>query len=372
MRFLKPYQEFNINEKENISYSPLSAYKAIALGVSRAFNLLGYFYAIAKTDADPKEWKSQMAEISLEMDPKKKWDNILNVSKNIQSDIEQYASKRRKENINIGKFFDVGVNSKEIPNALEKFKVASEILTEELPIGKIRERLQLINKSLPTEPYKLDESILNEGIRNKRAPSESELLTLADNLSSSITRALSISRNMKQLFPEAESYLDNVVKRYISPASDKVNKILSTPPPDSSLELSKSVKKSYKRQGWLVNTVQDKYIVDQYTDLLELQDDIKIGVEKINKGKENIIKELAPSSDAKEFIDAGNRILDYVEDKVAEKEKVEDLRRRSNLMIPVAQDEPIPTPQKESPIRKEALVNPDELRKLLRRRMSYQ
>ncbi len=370
MRHLKKYQDFNINERENTPYSPLSAYKAVALGVSRAFNLLGYFYAIAKTDADPNEWKSQMTQISSEMNPNKKWDKIIQVAEDIQSEIEQYASGRRSERINVGRFFDVGVNSKEIPKALEKFKAASEILSKDLVPRKIRERLQLINQSLPTEPYKLEESLLVEGVDNKRPPSESELLTLADNLSSSITRALSLSRNMKQLFPEAESYLDDVVARYITPAADKVQKILTTPTPDPSLELSKSVRKSYKRQGWLITNVQEKYIVDQYTDLLELQEDIKTGIEKINKGKENVIKEFAPSTDAKEYIDAGNRILDFVEEKVARKETEEDLRRRSNLMIPVGQDEPIPSPQEDSTLRKGALVSPDELRKLLKRRMS--
>lgn len=372
MRHLKKYQDFNINEKENTSYSPLSAYKAIALGVSRAFNLLGYFYSIAKKDADPKEWKSQMSEISSEMDPKKKWDKIIKVAESIQADIEEYARGRRMDKINLGRFFDVGVNSKSIPVALEKFKVASEILTEELPPRKIRERLQLINQSLPLEPFKLDESLILERDSSKRTPSESELLFLADSLSSSITRALSISRNMKQLFPDAEAYLDNVISRYITPASEKIKKILSTAPPSSSLDLSKSVKKSYKRDGWVVNSVQDKYIVDQYNDLLELQDDIKIGIEKLNQGKENIIKELAPSTDAKEFIDAGNRILDTVENTIAEVERVEDLRRRSNLMIPVAHDEPVPTPKAESPVRKKELVSTDELRQLLKRRLNYQ
>ncbi len=370
MRHLKKYQDFNINEKEKISYSPLSAYKNVALGVSRAFNLLGYFYSIAKYDVDPKEWKSWMSEISSEMNTKKKWDKIIEVSKTIQSEIEKYASGRRMQKINVGRFFDVGVYSRDIPKSLEKFKIASEILTRELSSEKIKERLKLIDQSLPKEPYKLNESIINESSSNKRPPSESEMLTLADNLSSSITRALSLSRNMKQLFPEAESYLDDVVARYITPAANKIKKILSTQPPEASLELSKSVRKSYRNNGWIIRTVQEKYIVDQYVDLLKLQEDIKIGIEKINKGKENVIKELAPSTDAKEYIDAGNRILDSVENKISDKEREDDLRRRSNLMIPVAQDKPIPGKQKESTFRREPLVKTDELRDLLKRKMS--
>lgn len=63
MRFIKPYQEFNINEKENTSYSPLSAYRAVALGVNRAFNLLGYFYSIANNDIKKDEWKNLTSSI---------------------------------------------------------------------------------------------------------------------------------------------------------------------------------------------------------------------------------------------------------------------------------------------------------------------
>jgi hypothetical protein len=370
MRFLKSYQNFNINEKENTSYSPLTAYKAVALGVSRVFNMLGYFYSIARPDADPKRWKSEIDKISNVKDYKLKWDGLSSLVSELQSDIEKYASKRRMDEINPGRFFDVGTHSRSIPVALEKFKAASDILTKDLPVSKIRERLSLINQGLPKEPYKLEESALNENSKKKRAPGESEMLMLADNLSSSVTQALSTARNLKQLFPDSVSFIDSVIARYITPASDKIKEILETQAPDPSLKLSKSVRKSYERKGWNIDTVREKYLADQYEDLIDLEDLVLEGVEKINKAKENISDELAPSSDAGEFIDAGNRILDSIEDKIAEKERVKDLRRRAQLMIPVAQDEPIPSTQTTTTVRQKELVSTDELRRLLQRRIS--
>jgi len=369
LRHLKKYQDFNINEKENISYSPLSAYKSVALGVSRVFNMLGYFYAIARPEADPKRWKSEINKISNVVDYKLKWDKLESLASNLQKDIEQYASKRRMDEINPGRFFDVGTHSRSIPIALEKFRSASDILTKELPNSKVRERLALVNQGLPKEPYKLEESSLYEGSRKKRAPGESEMLMLADNLSSSVTQALSTARNLKQLFPESVSFIDSVVARYITPASDKIKEVLETQTPDPSLKLSKSVRKSYSRIGWDIDTVQEKYLVDQYEDLVDLENLVAEGIVKINKAKENISDELATSSDAEEFIEAGNRILDSIEDKIAEKERVRDLRRRSGLMIPVAQDEPIPS-NTSTTTRQKELVSTDELRKLLQRRIS--
>lgn len=121
--------------------------------------------------------------------------------------------------------------------------------------------------------------------------------------------------------------------------------------------------------GWDIDTVQEKYLVDQYEDLIDLENLVAEGIVKINKAKENVSDELAPSSDAGQFIEAGNRILDSIEDKIAEKERVKDLRRRAGLMIPVAQDEPIPSNTSSSTRQKE-LVSTDELRKLLQRRIS--
>lgn len=341
----------------------------MALGVSRVFNMLGYFYSIARPEADPKKWKSEINKISNAVDYKLKWDKLESLASNLQKDIEQYASKRRMDEINPGRFFDVGTHSRSIPIALGKFRSASDILTKELPDSKVRERLALINQGLPKEPYKLEESYLYEGSREKRAPGESEMLMLADSLSSSVTQALSTARNLKQLFPKSVSFINSVVARYITPASNKIKEVLETKTPDPSLKLSKSVRKSYKRMGWDIDTVQEKYLVDQYEDLIDLENLVAEGIVKINKAKENVSDELAPSSDAGQFIEAGNRILDSIEDKIAEKERVKDLRRRAGLMIPVAQDEPIPS-SKTSTTRQKELVSTDELRKLLQRRIS--
>jgi hypothetical protein len=373
MRFIKPYQEFNINEKENTSYSPLSAYRAVALGVSRALNLLGYFYSIAKPEVDPSEWERLMSNIKKARDLNSKWDNILSTSKEIQNDIERYARGRRDSDLNIGRFFDVGVHSKSIPVALEKFRAASNLLTQGLTDKNIKDRLALIDGAIPENPYTLSESDINEAFGKKRAPSEAEVLMLADGLRSSVTQALSTARELKEIFPDSRSFINNVVDRYITPASEKVKDVIETEAPDPSLKISKSVKNSYKRKGWTIDSVKDKYFVDQYEDLMELQESVREGIEKIGKAKDNIIDELAPSTDAGEFIEAGNRILDSIEDKIAEKEKVRDLRRRASLMIPIAQDEELPSVNA-TPVSTSSapgrLVDPNELRALLQRRIN--
>ena len=105
-----------------------------------------------------------------------------------------------------------------------------------------------------------------------------------------------------------------------------------------------------------------------------MQDDINIGLDKINQAKNNVIKELMPESQAGEFIDAGNRILNSVESKIKEKEKVSELRRRANLMLPISKDDPLPPvgqqPASTTPTQGSGYVNPDELRTLLKKRVS--
>jgi len=375
MQHIRDFKSYSsINEEENPSYSPLDAYRTVSIGVSRAFNLLSYFYAIAKPDADPSVWKAIMREIAGKKDYKEKWDSIISSAEEIQKQIASYAAKRRTEGVNTGRFFDVGVISEPIPEALNKFRTASDILTKQLSPAKISERLSLINRSLPAEPFKMTESKIYERSEKKRTPTESEVLNLADMLSASVTQALSLARNIKQLFPESKSFVDSTIKEYISPASEKINQALNMEVPDSDLQLSKSVRKSYEDKGWVLNSVQDKYLIDLYEDLIDLQDDIKVGMDKINQAKNSVVKELLPKSQAGEFVEAGNRILDSVESKIAEKEKIVELRRRANLMLPIAKDQPLPNaseqPQSKERVGGSGYTNPEELRSLLKKRVS--
>ena len=375
MNFINDFSTFGKLYEENKSYSPLKTYSSIAFGVSRAFNLLSYFYAIAKVDADPGEWKKAMLSISSKKTHKEKWDQIIKTAETIQSQINTYAAKRRSEVKNAGKYFDVGVAAEPIEDALKKFRSASEILVKQLSDAGIKERLSLIDRSIPYDPYKLEESQIFEGRNDKRTPTESEIIQLVDMLSGSVTQALSTARNMEILFPDAKSYLDGVVKKFITPASQKIDEILGQTPPDDKMELSKSVRKSYEDKGWILKTVKDKYLIDQYEDLIDLKDLVRVGMENLQKAKDNVIKELAPQGEAGEFIDVGNRILDSVESNIVEKERIEDLRRRANLMLPIAKDEPLPARVQagnqgnQQTVSGSGYVKPDELKKLLLKRV---
>ena len=131
MRHIQGFTCFSeLNEKENISYSPLDSYRAVALGVSRVFNLLSYFYAIAKPDASADSWKAIMKGIASKKDYEEKWKLLIDSADEIRSQIDEYAKKRRTEGVNLGKFFDVEVVSRPVPIALQKFKAASDILTK--------------------------------------------------------------------------------------------------------------------------------------------------------------------------------------------------------------------------------------------------
>ncbi len=384
MRHIQNFTSFSeLNEGENISYSPVDSYRAVALGVSRVFNLLSYFYAIAKPDASADSWKATMKGIASKKDYDQKWESLIETADEIRSKIDEYAKKRRNDNVNLGRFFDVEVVSRPVPNALQKFKVASDILTKELKSDGIRERLLLIDKALPLEPFRLAESQINESAKKKRTPTEAEVLNLAGTLSTSITQALSLSRDIKEIYPESKSFVDGVIKQFIEPASKKIDDVLNTPAPDGSLKLSKSVRKSYEDKGWVLDTTRDKHLIDQYEDLIDLMDEVQMAKTRIRQTKDNVMKELAPRSNATEYIEAGNRILDSVEAQIQDKEKVEDLRRRANLMIPIAKDQPLPTQTgqiiKGPKITAEpqpnttggsGYVNPDELRKLLKRRVT--
>lgn len=383
MRHIQDFSSFyQLNEEENISYSPVNSYRAVALGVSRVFNLLSYFYAIARPDASPDSWKAAMKGIASKKDYNAKWDALIQTADELRSEIDQYARKRRTEGVNLGNFFDVEVVSRPVPNALQKFKTASDILTQELKIEGIRERLLLLDKALPLEPFRLAESSVYEASKKKRTPEEFEVLNLAGNLGASITQALSLARDIKQIYPESKSFVDAAIKQFINPASKKVEDVLNTPAPDGSLKLSKSVRKSYEDKGWVLDSTKDKYLIDQYEDLIDLSDAVRMAQIRIGQAKDNVMKELAPGNNATEYIKAGNRILDSVESQIGNKEKVEDLRRRANLMIPIAKDQPLPiqagqvikgpvtamnTTNKTST--NSGYVNPDELRKLLKKRV---
>lgn len=372
MKKIKLFREY-INEANETGskgakvYSPLEDYKVLAFEVSRAFSLLTYFVSLIEKNVNPDDFRRLSYKLNSEKDYNKKWDFLLKTAKSIQSQLSSYSSDRfSKGDINLGKFFDVGQESKIIPVALEKLKTASDILVSGMDKAKIDQRLELLDQAFPKEPFKVTGSLVSvsEGLQ-LRTPTETEVLRFADMMASEIVSMRLLAKSMRDLFPKSESYIDGVVSTHIDPVSDKINDVLTLEFPEDSVKVPRTVSKSYEGRGWLISTAKDKLLVDTYESLETLRKGLKEAETKIRKAKDNIIDSLGSQSQATEYIQAATRMLDEVESVILGKHQKEELERRGSLMIKKGFNEPLDEPQE---VKKEA--DPEQLRDLLRRKYS--
>jgi hypothetical protein len=372
MKKIKLFREY-INEANETGskgakvYSPIDDYKVLAFEVSRAFSLLTYFVSLIEKNVNPDDFRRLSYKLNSEKDYNKKWDFLLKTAKSIQSQLSSYSSDRfSKGDINLGKFFDVGQESKIIPVALEKLKTASDILVSGMDKAKIDQRLELLDQAFPKEPFKVTGSLVSvsEGLQ-LRTPTETEVLRFADMMASEIVSMRLLAKSMRDLFPKSESYIDGVVSTHIDPVSDKINDVLTLEFPDDSVKVPRTVSKSYEGRGWLISTAKDKLLVDTYESLETLRKGLKEAEIKIRKAKDNIIDSLGSQSQATEYIQAATRMLDEVESVILGKHQKEELARRGSLMIKKGFNEPLDEPQE---VKKEA--DPEQLRDLLRRKYS--
>ena len=372
MKKIKLFREY-INEANETGskgakvYSPIDDYKVLAFEVSRAFSLLTYFVSLIEKNVNPDDFRRLSYKLNSEKDYNKKWDFLLKTAKSIQSQLSSYSSDRfSKGDINLGKFFDVGQESKIIPVALEKLKTASDILVSGMDKAKIDQRLELLDQAFPKEPFKVTGSLVSvsEGLQ-LRTPTETEVLRFADMMASEIVSMRLLAKSMRDLFPKSESYIDGVVSTHIDPVSDKINDVLTLEFPDDSVKVPRTVSKSYEGRGWLISTAKDKLLVDTYESLETLRKGLKEAEIKIRKAKDNIIDSLGSQSQATEYIQAATRMLDGVESVILGKHQKEELARRGSLMIKKGFNEPLDEPQE---VKKEA--DPEQLRDLLRRKYS--
>jgi len=370
MKKIKLFQEYIKEAKEAEVksakvYSPLDDYKILAFEVSRAFSLLTYFVALIEKNVNPDDFRRLAYKLDSQKGYDEKWDFLIKTAKSIQSQLSSYSTERfSKGDINLGKFFDVGQESKIIPVALEKLKAASDILVSGMDQNKIDQRLELLDQAFPKEPFKVTGSLISESLQ-LRTPTETEVLRFADMLASEVVSMKSLARSMRDLFPKSESYIDGVTTTYLTPVSDKIDEVLSMEFPEDSTKVPRTVSKSYEGRGWIIATAKDKLLVDTYESLEALKKSLKEAEIKIRKGKDNIIDSLGSQSQAADFIETATRMLDDVESVITIKHQKEELERRGNLMIKKGFNEPLDEPQTK---KKEA--DPEQLRDLLRRKYS--
>lgn len=356
------FNEFNELNESDSKFSPIETYKAVALGVSRAYNLMWSLLMTADpVDKRPDEF-GQALKKSISYD--NKWNTINNSAKDVQKDLIKFAGILKNPKFNIGEL------SKNIIEALSNFKIASDILVDELADVEIKKRVSLIDLAFSATSNSLTESLLVEK-DGQWVPNESDVLNYINAISSEIVALRSLGNSIIELYPKSKSYMQNVIDIYLNPIADKVSEILNKPLPTSELKLSKSVKRSYHNRGLKIEGLVDKRNVDSYEKLDKLRTELASVTIKIRKGIRNVVKGLGGEKDATLHIEAGNRMLDLVEKEISQKERLEDLERRSELMIPIGHDEKFQDKdQEKSADRQEPLVDPEELRKFLRRKYS--
>lgn len=331
---------YNQFVNEGSTYSPLDTYKALAFTTARAFNILSYLETIASVSTNNREWLSFLTKVRKEKDLDKKFELLETYTREKAGELKAYTNKRFSGNTGYyGNIFDVSILSEKIPDVIRNLKQASDLLIKDLSAAKIAARAKLIDDALPTERGLTLESLsqLNEG---KVPPYDSDILNLIDRISGDIVTLRGVARSIIQVYPESKSYTEGIVQRYLDPAEDELNDIISRKEDVSDKPLSKSLIKAYKSDGWDIKSASDKAMVDLFVDLTALKDEVNEAGDLIRKASNKVTAALSGSDAATQWIEAANSMLDTIEAEIQKKEDAEEMRRKRSSMLPVSDNEP--------------------------------
>jgi hypothetical protein len=372
MKKLIPYRDFfGLKEEDSSTLSKLDQYRPIAAGVSEAFALYGYFVSIAEENIDASDWNSLITAITGAKTYDQKWKQIISLSKSLHNTLKQYSAEKNK---NVGYRYmeieDIGAEAIGITEALEKFKVASDLLVKDMSPEKIQNRLKMIDDALNNvKPFGVNESEINEA-EKKPAPAEAAVLYFADSLASQVVNMRLTLRYLADVYPDSKSSIQATESNILDPLAEEIKKIIDMGiKPNENLPLSKSVKNAYEDNGWKIDNQFQKYMVDAYDELSTIESRILDVYKKIEEYKGRVVDKYQSSTDAGEFIEAGNRILKGVKDKILKQLQIQRLEKKSGQIIAGSYERQMKRSLDVEDLKtQDALVNADQLRDFLKKK----
>jgi hypothetical protein len=372
MKRLSTFDNFrSLKEAENAPLSKLDQYRPIAAGVSEAFALYGYFVSIAEENIDASDWNSLITAITGAKTYDQKWKQIISLSKSLHNTLKQYSAEKNK---NVGYRYmeikDIGAEAIGITEALEKFKVASDLLVKDMSPEKIQNRLKMIDDALNNvKPFGVNESEINEA-EKKQAPAEAAVLYFADSLASQVVNMRLTLRYLADVYPDSKSSIQATESNILDPLAEEIKKIIDMGiKPNENLPLSKSVKNAYEDNGWKIDNQFQKYMVDAYDELSTIESRILDVYKKIEEYKGRVVDKYQSSTDAGEFIEAGNRILKGVKDKILKQLQIQRLEKKSGQIIAGSYERQMKRSLDAEDLKtQDALVNADQLRDFLKKK----
>ena len=372
MKKLIPYRDFfGLKEEDSTTLSKLDQYRPIAAGVAEAFALYGYFVSVAEENIDASDWNSLITAITGAKAYDQKWKQIISLSKSLHNTLKQYSAEKNK---NVGYRYmeikDIGAEAIGITEALEKFKVASDLLVKDMSPEKIQNRLKMIDDALSNvKPFGVNESVINEA-EKKPAPAEAAVLYFADSLASQVVNMRLTLRYLADVYPDSEASIQATESNILDPLAEEIKKILDMGiKPNEDLPLSKSVKNAYEDKGWKIDNQFQKYMVDAYDELSTIESRILDVYKKIEEYKGRVVDKYQSSTDAGEFIEAGNRILKGVKDKILKQLQIQRLEKKSGQIIAGSYERQMKRSLDAEDLKtQDALVNADQLRDFLKKK----
>ncbi len=371
MKKLTSYRDFSSLKEEGTPLSKLDQYRPIAAGVAEAFALYGYFVSIAEENIDASDWNSLITAITGAKTYDQKWKQIISLSKSLHNTLKQYSAEKNK---NVGYRYmeikDIGAEAIGITEALEKFKVASDLLVKDMSPEKIQNRLKMIDDALNNvKPFGVNESEINEA-EKKPAPAEAAVLYFADSLASQVVNMRLTLRYLADVYPDSEASIQATESNILDPLAEEIKKILDMGiKPNENLPLSKSVKNAYEDKGWKIDNQFQKYMVDAYDELSTIESRILDVYKKIEEYKGRVVDKYQSSTDAGEFIEAGNRILKGVKDKILKQLQIQRLEKKSGQIIAGSYERQMKRSLDAEDLKtQDALVNADQLRDFLKKK----
>jgi hypothetical protein len=94
------------------------------------------------------------------------------------------------------------------------------------------------------------------------------------------------------------------------------------------------VRQLYASKGWEVENQFQKYMVDAWNELTTMQQEIEQEAKKIEGYKQKAVDKYQVRNDAQEFIEAGDRIVQTIKDKVFKQLQLDALKAKSGSILP--------------------------------------
>lgn len=345
MRIIHDFVSFqllieNKSEVSQKSSSRLNQYKLVANGVAECFSLYTYFISLLESKINPSDWDKFKQSIYSKKDISEKWDHLEVLAEKLY-DILVDFSKRKNQNLgnHLIKTNFVAADAEGIRSALTKYRKASEMILSELDGDADNVAIKLIDDAVSRiKPFQLTESIEGDKLlesAKRPAPAEAAVLQLADTMAAQVINLRLTLRQLAETLPQLKSSADQSESNVLDPLAKKIEGFINSEyKPKEKLPVTRQVKELYASKGWEIENQFQKYMVDAWEQLTNMQQEIEEEAKKIDGYKDRAVEKYQVRNDAQEFIEAGDRIIEGIKDKVFKQLRIEALKFKSGSILP--------------------------------------